>query len=297
MKIAFIGLGAMGNAMAGRLLENGFDLTVYNRTRQKAAALTARGAKVVETPADAARNADIVFSMLLDDTAVEEMTFRKNGLADTLAPGAIHACCSTLSLEQARRLQDGHAERRQTYVSTTVLGRPPAAEAGKLFVIAAGEDDALERLTPALNCFGQTIFRVGQNPVQANLAKFSLNFMIFSTIEQMGEVFAINEKAGTDPKTIFEIMTGSFYNAPVHKNYGSLMVDHAYDKSSGAPVTLGYKDISLFLKAGEDYDTPLPYASIARDRLLATMSAGYRDEDFVVMLEAIRRDAGLSKKS
>jgi 3-hydroxyisobutyrate dehydrogenase-like beta-hydroxyacid dehydrogenase len=294
MKIAFLGLGAMGHAMAHRLLAAGHTLAVHNRTASKASDLVAAGARLATTPADAARDAEIVFSMLFDDAATEAATFGPDGLATTLAPGAIHACCSTLSLAQARRLRDGHAERHQTYLSANVLGRPPAAQAGELFTILGGPAPARATIEPILTAFGPKIFTAGDDPIQANLVKLSLNFLIFSTIEQMAEVFAINEKAGTDPSTMFAIMTGSFYNAPVHKNYGKLMVERSYD-APGAPITLGLKDTEAFLAAGHDFNVALPYASIARDRFLAAAAAGDADKDFVILLERARADAGLPR--
>lgn len=293
MKVGFVGLGAMGHAMAERLLKGGHALIVYNRTRSKADDLIDQGAVFVETPADVARQAEVTFSMLFDDASTEEATFGKDGVATGLSQNAIHVCCSTLSLAQARRLRDGHAERGQTYVSATVLGRPPAAAAGELFVITGGAEEAVKLLRPLLECFGTQIFDAGRDPVQANLVKLSLNFMIYSTIEQMAEVFALNEKAGTDPRKIFEIMTNSFYTAPVHKNYGKLMVEHEYDHPGAPPVTLGLKDMKMFLEAGGDYDVPLPYASVVRDRLLSAISAGDADRDFVVLMERARQDCGL----
>lgn len=292
MKIGFLGLGAMGHAMARRLLDAGHELTLYNRTASKANDLVAAGARFARTPAEAARGAEIVFSMLFDDATTQAATFGDDGLATAMGPDAIHVCCSTLSLDQARRLRDEHAGRGQGYVTANVLGRPPAAIAGELFVIVAGAEPLRARIDPALRAFGHRIFTVGDDPVQANLVKLSLNFMIMSTIEQMAEVFALNEKAGTDPHTVFEIMTGSFYNAPVHKNYGKLMVEHSYDYP-GASVTLGLKDTEMFLAAGHDYHVPLPYAAIARDRFLAAMAAGDADKDFVVLMERARQDAGL----
>ncbi|MEJ1977270.1 MAG: NAD(P)-dependent oxidoreductase [Acetobacteraceae bacterium] len=292
MKIGFLGLGAMGHAMARRLLDAGHAVTVYNRTASKADDLVADGAIFARTPADAARDAEIVFSMLFDDATTQAAAFGDDGIATAMGPDAIHVCCSTLSLDQARRLRDGHAERGQTYVSANVLGRPPAAIAGELFVIVAGAEPLRSRVAPVLEAFGPRIFVVGDDPVQANLVKLSLNFMIMATIEQMAEVFALNEKAGTDPRTVFEVMIGSFYNAPVHKNYGKLMVDRSYDYP-GAPVTLGLKDTEMFLAAGHDYRVPLPYAAIARDRFLAAMAAGDADRDFVVLMERARQDAGL----
>ena len=293
MKIGFVGLGAMGHPMAHRLLAAGHALCVYNRTASRADDLLAQGATLAPTPAAAARGADIVFSMLFDDATTQALTFGPDGIATALGADAIHACCGTLSVEQARRLRDGHAARGQLYATTNVLGRPPAAAGGDLSIILGGEAGVLDRLEPVVRAFGPRLFRVGHDPVQANLVKLSLNFMIMSTIEQMAEVFVINEKAGTDPRTVFDIMTGSFFNAPVHRNYGELMVSAAYDPP-GAPVALGLKDTEMFLAAGHDYHVPLPYAAIARDRFLSATAAGDGGRDFVILLECLRREAGLS---
>ncbi|CAM2897372.1 NAD(P)-dependent oxidoreductase [Komagataeibacter xylinus] len=293
MKVGFVGIGAMGHAMAQRLLDGGHDLVIWNRTRSRADDLVARGAILADTPADVARQVRIVFSMMFDDASTEQAVFGAEGIALSLARGAIHVCCATLSLAQARRLRDGHAGREQIYVGATVLGRPPAAAAGELFVITAGEDEALKRVHPLLECFGARIFDAGRDPVQATLVKLSLNFMIYSTIEQMAEVFALNEKAGIDPHTIFAIMTNTFYTAPVHRNYGKLMVAHEYDHPGAPPVTLGLKDMKMFLDAGGEYDVPLPYASVVRDRLLSAISAGDANRDFVVLMERARQDSGL----
>jgi 3-hydroxyisobutyrate dehydrogenase-like beta-hydroxyacid dehydrogenase len=292
MKIGFVGLGAMGHAMAARLLAAGHELTVHNRTARKAEDLAAAGARVARSPAQAASGAAIVFSMLFDDATTQHATFGPDGIATAMAPDAIHACCSTLSLGQARRLRDGHARLGQAYVSATVLGRPPAAAAGALFVILGGAPALRARVEPVAQAFGPRVFAAGDDPVQANLVKLALNFLIMSTIEQMAEVFALTEKAGTDPRILFDIMTGSFCNAPVHRNYGKLMVERSYDQP-GAPVTLALKDTEMFLSAGREYDVPLPYAAIARDRFLAAITAGDAGRDFVVLAERVREDAGL----
>jgi len=294
MKVGFIGLGAMGHAMAQRLLDARHTLTVYNRTTSKVADLLSGGAHLAHTPADAARDADVVFSMLLDDDTVEEMTFGEGGIAAGLCGDAIHICSSTISLKQAERLKSGHEERHQNYVTATVLGRPPAAAAGELFVVLGGAEPLREKVTPLLETLGQRIFVTGDDPVHANLIKLSLNFMIMATIEQMSEVFAISEKAGIKPATIFEIMTNSFYTAPVHKNYGKIMVEKNY-KPTGAPMAIGLKDTELFLQAGRDLNVPLPYASVVRDRFLSALAVLDPDLDFAAIVERVREDAGLPR--
>lgn len=292
MKIGFVGLGPMGSGMARRLLEAGHVLSVHNRTAARGAALVAAGARWADTPADAARDAELVFSMLADDAAVEAMTLGESGIAAGLAAGAAHVSSSTISIALAARLAEAHAARGQGFLSATVLGRPPAAAAGELFVVVAGDAALQERARPALEVLGQRIFPVGTDPARANLVKLSLNFLIFSTIEQMAEVFALNEKGGLAPDALLEILTGSFFNAPVHRNYGRLIVERTFDPPGGAMV-LAAKDTALLLEAGDSLQVPLPMGSLVRDRLLASLARGESGLDFAAMSRRAREDAGL----
>lgn len=289
MKIGFMGLGAMGQAIAMRLLDAGHELVVYNRTKEKTRPFVEKGAKAAETPAALAAQVDLVISMLFDDATTQAACFGEQGIATTMRPDAVHICCSTLSLDQICLLRDGHAKQGQGFLMANVLGRPPAAEAGELFVLAAGEAALIERYEPVFACIGQRLFVVGPDPLQAGLIKLSLNFMIYTTIEQMAEVFVLNEKLGTDPSIVFDIMTNSFFTAPVHRNYGSLMVEQAYD-NPGAPMSLGLKDVKMAINAAAALSTSIPYANIVRDRMDRSIEAGDEARDFVVLIEQVRRD-------
>ena len=292
MKIGFMGLGAMGQAMATRLLDAGYELVVYNRTKEKTRPFVEKGAKAAETPAALAAQVDLIISMLFDDATTQAACFGEHGIATTMRPGMVHICCSTLSLDQIRLLRDGHAERGQSFLMANVLGRPPAAHAGELFVLAAGEVALIERYEPVFACIGQRLFVVGPDPLQAGLIKLSLNFMIYTTIEQMAEVFVLNEKLGTDPSVVFDIMTNSFFTAPVHRNYGSLMVARAYD-NPGAPMSLGLKDVEMVISAAAELDANIPYANIVRDRMNSSIAAGDKARDFVALIEQVRRENGI----
>ena len=214
------------------------------------------------------------------------------GVAEGLPRGAIHLAMGTISAALADRLTAAHAARGQAHVGCPVLGRPPAAEAGQLFLMAAGPDEAIGRVSPLLDVLGQRVFRVGERPSQANLVKLCTNFLIFSTIEQLGEVFALTGKGGIDRATVFEILINSFFGAPVHRNYGKLVVDGNFDPP-GAKVTLGAKDTRLLLQAAEALSVPLPFASIVHNRFLAAIARGEKDLDFAVLGRHAGRDAGL----
>ena len=291
MDIGVVGLGPMGSAMARCLLAAGHRVSVFNRSPEKSAALVRDGAVLAASPAAAADN-DAVITMVAHDDAVEAMVTGPHGVLAGLREGGVHLAMSTMSIALADRLTDLHADRGQKFLSVPVLGRPPAAEAGQLFLMAGGADDTIEAMRPLFDAVGQRLFVVGPRPSQANLIKLCANFLIFSTIEQLSEVFALAKKGGVAPAAVFEILTGSFFNAPVHKNYGKLIVDRAFDPP-GANVRLAAKDTRLILQAGESLAVPLPFASILRDRFLATEARGEAELDFAVISRRAAEDAGL----
>lgn len=291
MNIGMIGAGPMGSGMARTLLRAGHKVTVYNRTRQKADALVADGATVADTAAEAAAQ-DAVITMLASDDAVENTVFGADGVLAGLRRGGVHISGSTISVDLSKRLAEAHRGLGQGFIAAPVLGRPPAAESGHLFVMAGGEAHLIERMRPVLQDVGQRLFVVGDQPFKANLLKLCCNFLIFSTIEQLAEVFALSEKGGLDKETVFAVLTESFFTAPVHKNYGRIIVDEAYDPP-GAKLGLGAKDNRLLLEAAAELAVPLPFASILRDRFLASEAKGESERDFCVIAARAKEDAGL----
>ena len=210
MKLAVIGLGPMGSRMAMRLLAAGNKVSVWNRSPDKAQPLVEHGARQAATPAEAADGAALVLTMVANDDALRAVVLERDGVADGLGREAVHASCSTISVALAQELEAAHGKRRQGFLSATVLGRPPSIEAGQLYVMLAGPPPLRARAMPALEQLSQRVFQVGDQPWQANLVKLAANFMIFSTIEQFAEMFALGEKAGVAPDTLFEVLSNSF---------------------------------------------------------------------------------------
>ena len=291
MDIGVIGLGPMGSAMARSLLRAGHRVSVFNRSANKIDALVRDGAIAAASPAAAADN-EAVITILAHDAAVEAMVNGPTGMIAGMRPGAVHLAMSTMSVALADRLAEQHAAAGQSFLSVPVLGRPPAAEAGKLFLMAGGASETIAAMRPVFDAVGQRLFVAGARPSQANLVKLCCNFLIFSTIEQLAEVFALGEKGGIAPEAMFEMLTESFFSAPVHKNYGRLIVDQAFDPP-GANVRLAAKDTRLVLQAAESLAVPLPFASILRDRFLATEARGEAELDFAVIARRAAEDAGL----
>lgn len=290
MQIGYIGLGHMGSAISANLLKAGHDIAVYNRTRAKADALSSLGAKVAGTPGEAAKG-DVVFTMLADDKAVEDVVFDANGILAHMKSGAVHVSMSTISAAFSKRLAEAHAKAGQRYVAAPVLGRPDAAAAAKLFIIAAGAADAVKTVAPLLDVIGQRTFVISEQADAANVVKLSCNFLIATVIESLGETMALTSKAGIDKHAFLEILTSTLFSAPIYKTYGNLIADEKF-KPAGFAAPLGLKDIRLALEAGEDLRVPLPIASLLRDRFLTLLAQGGDDLDWSAVGGLAAKDAG-----
>jgi 3-hydroxyisobutyrate dehydrogenase-like beta-hydroxyacid dehydrogenase len=293
MDIGFIGLGQMGAGMAANLVKAGHAVTVYNRTPAKAAALAAQGAKVASNVSEASRG-EAVMTMLADDTAVEGATFGKDGIVDTLPAGALHISASTISVALSQKLTQAHAKAGQHFVAAPVFGRPEAAAAAKLVIVAAGEPAALELAKPVLDSIGQKTFVLSHTPHLANLVKLSGNFLIASVIESLGEAMALVGKGGVDQNQYLEILTSTLFNAPVYKTYGGLIAGGKFEPA-GFAAPLGQKDIRLTLAAAEGLNVPMPLASLLRDRFLTLLAHGGEKLDWSAIGQLAAKDAGLIK--
>jgi 3-hydroxyisobutyrate dehydrogenase-like beta-hydroxyacid dehydrogenase len=289
MRIAIIGLGRMGIGIAERVLGAGHTVTVYNRTASRGDELRAKGATVAPSPAAAARNAEVVVTMLADDAAVEQVVFGADGLLGALPASAVHVSSSTISVALAQRL----AAAGGRFVSAPVFGRPEAAAAGKLFVVAGGADDAVQVAQPAFDAIGQRTYRVGTDAPIANLIKLSGNFLIAATLEAMAEAFALVRKAGVDPTLYREILTTSLFNAPLYHTYSDLLAREA-DETVGFAAPLGLKDIKLALAASDTLRVPMPFASTVRDALVSALARGYEHRDWTVLGRIAAENAGIN---
>ncbi len=291
MKVGFIGLGQMGAGMAASLIRAGHELTVYNRTREKARPLADLGAKVAGSVADACR-AEAVFTMLADDRSVESVTLGGEGIERHLAKGAVHISSSTISVQLAARLTEVHARAGQAFASVPVFGRPPAAAAGKLFVVAAGQTSVVERIKPLLEGLGPKVCVLSERPRDANLLKLSGNFLITAMIEALGEMLALVEKGGLDRRLCMEFLTSTLFDAPVYKNYGAMIVERRFSPA-GFAAPLGQKDVRLVLGAAEDLSVPMPLANLVRDRFLRLIANGGEQLDWAAIGDLPAIDAGI----
>lgn len=290
MKVGFIGLGQMGSGMAANLLKAGHEVTVFNRTAGKMNALLEQGALPAARVADACRG-DAVITMLANDDVLESVVFGAEGVISNLGKGAIHISMSTISVALSERLAVAHAEAGQRFVAAPVFGRPEAAAAAKLFIVAAGAPDAVDACLPLFDALGQKTFPFGNNPQAANLVKLSGNFLIASVIEALGEAMALVSKAGINRGQYLDLLTSTLFSAPVYQVYGRLIADQRFEPA-GFAAPLGQKDIRLTLAAAETLCVPMPLASLLRDRFLTLLAHGGGGLDWSAISQLSAKDSG-----
>lgn len=288
MKIGFLGLGNMGAAIAPNLVAAGHDVSVWNRSPEKAEALVARGGVHALTPAEASR-AEVVFTMLADDAAVE-------GVADdilaNLDDGGIHISLSTISVALAEKLTAAHAAKGQSFVAAPVFGRPAAAADAKLFITAAGAPEAMARIIPLLQAIGQKVEVFGDKPSTASLVKLAGNFLIVSVTETLGEAMALTAKGGADNTQFLDFMTSTLFGSLIYKNYGALIASQTFEPAGFAAV-LGAKDVRLVGEAAEGLGVPMPLGDLLSDRLARLVSEGNGHLDLTALSALAFKDAGL----
>jgi 3-hydroxyisobutyrate dehydrogenase-like beta-hydroxyacid dehydrogenase len=272
------------------LIKAGHDVTVWNRSADKAAPLIAAGARLAATPAEAASR-PVVLSMLADDRALEAVAFGENGILSSGRP-TIHVSMSTISVAIADRLTAAHAEAGQTYVSAPVFGRPLAAAARKLFVVAAGPAEAVTTCQPLFDAVGQRSFNLGETPHKANIVKLSGNFLIMTVIESLSEAMTLAGRYGVDKASLLDTLTGTLFGALVYEVYGKVLVEEAYEPA-GFTLPLGFKDMNLVAEAAVAAGVSMPMLSLGRDRLIATMARERPELDWAAMAKTVEANAGL----
>ncbi|QWF20497.1 NAD(P)-dependent oxidoreductase [Nocardioides sp. LMS-CY] len=283
-RVSFAGLGNMGHAMVGRLLDEGHVVTVWNRSPEAADDLVARGAVRAASVAELF-DAGPVLSMLADDAAVASV-FDDSVLA-AAGPGSIHVSMSTISAQAGRALARRHANAGIALASVPVLGRPEVAAAGRLNLLAAGDSSLIDDLAPVLDSLGQRTWRVGEHPEQANVVKVTMNFLILHALQAMAEAFALAEQHGVDSHELQALITGTLFPGPVYEGYGKEMASHTY-LPAGFRTTLGMKDLTLARQAADEVELTLPTAAALQQTFQLAIDRGLGDLDWASIAEVVR---------
>lgn len=289
-KIGIVGLGSMGAPIANRLLGLPDDSEVYgtNRTKAKAAPLVERGLRWCDTPREVAAAADVVFSMVTDDDALDAITAGPDGIVAGLRPGAVYVDMSTVSPRASRELADRVRAAGATLLDAPVSGSVPAAESGALTIMVGGHEDAFRKALPLLRVLGGNVTRVGGNG-QGLLLKLAINISLAAQMLAFGEGLAMAERGGIDPKLAAETMAASPIGSPMLRARVPLVLDlpeHAW-----FDMAMLHKDIRLALEAAREPDLMMPSASAANDVLTLGEEMGYAHRDIAGLHEVLMKIA------
>lgn len=284
--LGFLGLGNMGQAIAGRLVAAGYDVVVWNRSPGAADELVAAGARLAPDARDALA-APVSFSMLADDPAAEAVLSAENlSGGDT---GRIHVNMASISAAAADRIHAVAEAAGVGYVSCPVLGRPAVAAEGTLNLLVAGAPELCDAVAPYLEHLGSRQWRFGDTPRQANAVKVAMNFTILHALQAMAESITLVEAHGVDARDFIELMSNSLFAGPVYAGYGSMIAERRY-APPGFRMPLGLKDLGLAEDLAAEKDVVLPTAPILRDRFeRALADAGLADLDWSAVAEVTRR--------
>ena len=291
MKVGFVGLGGMGSAMAANLLKAGHEVAVWSRRPEPAERLRELGARVADSPRDAFQG-DALFSMLSDDAAVHAVVVEAGLL--TGKTETIHVNCATISVACAEDLTALHRKAGAPYLAAPVFGRPEAAAAAKLHIVAAGDPALIAKVQPLFDAIGQKTWVVGDVPSQANVVKICGNFMLASAIETLSEASALANGHGVSTKTLLELMTSTLFASPAYQTYGKIIADQNFEPA-GFRLKLGFKDVRLALAASEASSVPLPFGAALRDVFLEAIAAGLGDSDWSAISKVAQRRAHLPR--
>lgn len=291
-RVGFIGLGRMGFPMAHNLLKAGFDLTVYNRTATKAQPLVDLGASPAASPREAALNADVVITSLMDDQSVLDMVTGEEGLLVGLRAGGIHIGTTTCSPRLAAQLAELHRAQGNEYLAAPVIGRGDAAKARNLTTFVAGAPDAVRKCRVIFDAYSLIVLNVGPDPAAANMLKLIANYSALSVIDLVGQLFALGEKAGVDAATTTLVLKTTFDNPNFHYYIDKIRsrdFDHV-----GFDLRGGLKDAQLMMQVSEDTQVALSNAENASKKYLAAIANGLEDKDWSAIYEITRLNAGLT---
>jgi 3-hydroxyisobutyrate dehydrogenase-like beta-hydroxyacid dehydrogenase len=230
--------------------------------------------------------------MLADDHAVEDVIFAPGNALQSLPAGAVHISMSTISVGLSRRLANAHSEQHQHYLAAPVFGRPDAAAAAHLFIVAAGPIEQIERCQPLFDVIGQRTYVLSEEAPVANVVKLTGNFLITTVIESLGESFALVRKYGLEPDSFLEVLTGTLFSAPIYRTYGSMIAADKFEPV-GFRMPLGFKDNRLLLSAAEEAEVPMPMASLVHDRFVSALAQGMGEADWAAIARISYQEAGL----
>jgi 3-hydroxyisobutyrate dehydrogenase-like beta-hydroxyacid dehydrogenase len=292
--ISYLGLGTMGSGMASNLLKAGYNLTVWNRNRERCEPFARKGTRVADTPVDAVRDVDLVIYCLSNDQAVEEVVFGAKGIISGIKAGQIAIDMSTVLPATSLREQEAYAKRGVDFLDAPVFGSKNESAKAKLWIMAAGKRDAFQKVESVLQHLGQTVHYFGRN---GNAAAMKLvgNLIVALELEALAEGLVLAQKAGLDLDTVMEVVKVADFRSPLLVSNGRNMLKR--DFSTSFALKLMLKDASLIEKFGESLESPIPALRVVEKNLGSAVALGFGDENASALIKGLEKEAGVEVKA
>jgi 3-hydroxyisobutyrate dehydrogenase-like beta-hydroxyacid dehydrogenase len=281
-RVAVVGLGKMGEPIAERVLEGGFPLSVFNRTRERCDQLGARGATVLGSAADALAQAEVCITMLTDDDALEAVA---PDVLDGARAGTTLVDMSTVSVAVSERIADRAAEAGVEFLRSPVSGNPGVVRSGNLTLVVSGPEEAAKRLDPLLRAVGPKVFYVGEGE-RARVVKLVLQVLVGGITELLGEAVVLGESGGVDRARLVEVINASAVSSPLTGYKGEALLRDDYSATFTTAMML--KDVDLVLDLAGEKSLVLPFTRHLRQLLEQAVESGHADEDFLALYLQLR---------
>ena len=285
--VGFIGLGIMGKPMAENLIEAGYDLVVYNRTREKAEELD--GATVADSPKEVAEQSDIVITMLPDSPQVEEVLAGEEGVFEGIREGALLVDMSTISPVVTEELSEKVREQGASMLDAPVSGGDVGAIEGTLAIMVGGSEEDFERALPPFEVMGGTVTHVGPSGT-GQIVKAANQIVVALTIEAVSEALVLGSKGGVAPEKILDVLGGGLAGNKVMEAKREKLLEHSFDP--GFRIELHHKDLGIALAAGREYGATLPVTAVVDQMLQDLEMRGRGDRDHSAILTLIEESSG-----
>lgn len=289
MRVAFLGLGIMGSAMAANLAKAGHEVAVWNRTPGK----QVEGARTAATPAEAAQGVEVVWLCVSDTTAVESVLFGENGAEQSMVEGTIVADSSTISPSATRKFAERLAQRGVRYVDSPMTGSKTGAENGTLLFMVGGDEQSIENLKPLYAAMGKKIFRMGEVG-KGQSAKLVMNLQIALIYEGFAEALTLGAKLGVDAERLMPLVQASMVRSGVVEYKAPFVLGR--DFSANFPLRLMSKDIRLALEAAKEVRVKLPGLETVEEIYEMAIEDGHADLDYAATLLLLEKWAGVEVK-
>jgi len=293
-KIAYLGLGTMGSGMASNLLKAGYQLTVWNRSAEKCKPFARKGARVADTPADAARDVDLVIYTLSNDEAVEDVVLGANGILRGIQEGQIAIDMSTVLPETSLRELEAYAKRGVDFLDAPVFGSKQESAEAKLWIMAAGNKAIFEKVKPVLTKLGQTVHYFGKNG-NATAMKLVGNLIVALELEALSEGLVLARKAGLDLSTVMEVVKVADFRSPLLASNGQNILKR--DFSTSFALKLMLKDAGLIEKFAGSLQSPVPGLRVVEKNLKSAVALGFEKENASAVIKALEKEAGVEVKA